>query len=666
MKKSGYVILIILLQILLVWSKTSKNQINPSDLPNYTGAAFESYNGYINFDTKTGTLIHFNIFQPDAHLFYWFFPAKQNKENAPVVLWLNGGPGCASLIGMMLESGPFKFTVVNNQIKINENPFGFNNHANILFFDNPTGAGFSYSNAPFRSVTAVDAAKDMAASLKIFFRELFPEYKNNEFYAFGESYGGKYVISLATELSKDPTINLKGIALGNSWVVPDIQQRVYSKMGYTTGLANYRNYIELNQVDEKCHRLILNNSYHEAQNDQCTPLWLKLIGKAGGFNAYDIRRFGDYEFLDYLIQYFNSDHFKKEAKVYSSGRKEAYYQQCSSVLFKKFGETDFQKSYMNYVPDVLKKYKMLVFSGQFDLRCCVVGTSEWLRVIPWEGRANFNFQKFVPFTVNGVTKGLYKTYSNLTQMVVYGAGHLVPFDQPEAAYNMMVRFTSGKPYNETCQSEPCSPAECPFKCTNHGKCSNGICTCNPGFSGSDCSIYTGTLTFGNSQRHFGLLFGKQPHVYNFDLASSSLSVSGLIDFHVNLRKISNYGKIHIYIGGGDKYITPDETSVDTLLAQFPFHNLEDTFYKQLFVNEIASYQKLTMMIINGVDTEATYEVQYSGKASGLPYDYVLILLSTILISTITVAVILGFYVTVKVAQTNALNRQVTTLRGSEE
>jgi hypothetical protein len=60
------------------------------------------------------------------------------------------------------------------------------------------------------------------------------------------------------------------------------------------------------------------------------------------------------------------------------------------------------------------------FSGQFDLRCCVVGTSEWLRVVPWPGRPNFNYMKFSPFNINGVTKGLYKTYDNLTQMVVYG------------------------------------------------------------------------------------------------------------------------------------------------------------------------------------------------------------------------------------------------------
>jgi carboxypeptidase C (cathepsin A) len=69
--------------------------------------------------------------------------------------------------------------------------------------------------------------------LKIFFG-LFPEFKNNEFYAFGESYGGKYVISLATLLAKEPTINLKGIALGNSWVVPVGSFLLFKQKGHST------------------------------------------------------------------------------------------------------------------------------------------------------------------------------------------------------------------------------------------------------------------------------------------------------------------------------------------------------------------------------------------------------------------------------------------------
>merc|ERR1711988_686309 len=41
----------------------------------------------------------------DKNYFYWMFEARENPKNAPLVLWLTGGPGCSSEIALFAENG---------------------------------------------------------------------------------------------------------------------------------------------------------------------------------------------------------------------------------------------------------------------------------------------------------------------------------------------------------------------------------------------------------------------------------------------------------------------------------------------------------------------------------------------------------------------------------
>jgi len=61
-------------------------------------------------------------------------------ERERTLIWLNGGPGCSSLDGALLELGPYR---ANPNGTLYPNPGAWNQKMNVLFLDQPVGTGFS-------------------------------------------------------------------------------------------------------------------------------------------------------------------------------------------------------------------------------------------------------------------------------------------------------------------------------------------------------------------------------------------------------------------------------------------------------------------------------------------------------------------------------------------
>jgi len=74
-------------------------------------------------------------------LHYIFVESLGNVTSDPVVIWLNGGPGCSSLLGAFSENGPFVFD--DGQDYIKPNNYSWNARANLLYIESPAHVGFS-------------------------------------------------------------------------------------------------------------------------------------------------------------------------------------------------------------------------------------------------------------------------------------------------------------------------------------------------------------------------------------------------------------------------------------------------------------------------------------------------------------------------------------------
>ncbi|CAK7340280.1 unnamed protein product [Dovyalis caffra] len=173
-------------------------------LPGQPRVSFQQYAGYVIVDENQ-----------DRALFYYFVEAESDPASKPLVLWLNGGPGCSSVgAGAFSEHGPFRPSGGGSLVR---NDYSWNKEANMLYLESPAGVGFSYSaNKSFYDlVNDTITAQDNFVFLQNWFLK-FPEYKNRDLFITGESYGGHYVPQLAFLVVKSGLkFNLKGIALGN-------------------------------------------------------------------------------------------------------------------------------------------------------------------------------------------------------------------------------------------------------------------------------------------------------------------------------------------------------------------------------------------------------------------------------------------------------------------
>ncbi|KAG2245940.1 hypothetical protein Bca52824_085568 [Brassica carinata] len=381
-----------------------------------------------------------------ARMFYFFFESRKNKKDAPVVIWLTGGPGCSSELAMFYENGPFK---IDKNMSLSWNEYGWDQASNLLYVDQPVGTGFSYTTD--KSDIRHDekgVSDDLYDFLQAFFAE-HPKLTNNDFFITGESYAGHYIPAFAARVHKGNKakeglhINLKGFAIGNGLTNPALQYPAYPDYALEMGLITQSEHDRLKKIVPLCELSIKlcgtdGTVSCLASYLVCNTLFSGVINHAGGVNYYDIRKKCEgslcYDFSD-MEKFLNLQSVRK-----SLGVGDIEFVSCSTSVYQAMLQ-DWMRNLEVGIPTLLEDgINLLVYAGEYDLICNWLGNSRWVNAMEWSGQENFKATNEVPFVVDGKEAGKLKSYGQLSFLKVHDAGHMVPMDQPEAALKMLKRW----------------------------------------------------------------------------------------------------------------------------------------------------------------------------------------------------------------------------------
>jgi len=407
------------------------SQVN--GIGNYT-----SYSGYFTVNSTYG-----------SNMFFWFFPSQNKKLDAPVAVWLQGGPGGSSMFGLFTENGPFY--VSSDGKKLLPTPFTWNSDFSMIYIDNPVGTGFSFTTDKAGFCTDQICVGDNLYSLITQFFQVFPDYAKNDFYITGESYAGKYIPSFAYKIYQmnqhtSTKVNLKGIAIGDGAMDPINQFVGYSDLLYYIGLADERERAVIRSYEGRILEGIASGDYvraflafDEFLNGDFFPYPTYFYNITGNNNYFNFLNpvYPNNPFSDFL----NDNAVRAAIHVGTV----PYFEGNSTV--EQYLIHDWMKSVAPILPPLLENYKVLIYNGQVDVILGPSLTEKFLRILPWSGRDAYNAADKKVWKLNDNTvAGYVRHVKNFYQIIVLAAGHMVPTDQPHAAYDMITKFVFDRPF----------------------------------------------------------------------------------------------------------------------------------------------------------------------------------------------------------------------------
>uniref|UniRef100_A0A0D3HMD6 Serine carboxypeptidase-like 45 n=1 Tax=Oryza barthii TaxID=65489 RepID=A0A0D3HMD6_9ORYZ len=419
------------LQMLLIAALLHLGSCNGGDrierLPGQPEVSFGQYAGYVGVDDKG-----------QRALFYYFVEAELDPATKPLVLWLNGGPGCSSLgVGAFSENGPFR---PSGQVLV-KNEYSWNKEANVIYLETPAGVGYSYS---------ADAAYYQGVDDKM---------------------TGHYIPQLADVMvefnKKNKIFNLKGIALGNPvlefttdfnsraeyfWshgLISDSTYRIF------TSVCNYSRYVTeyyggsltplcarvMNQVTRETSRFV---DKYDVTLDVCLS---SVLSQSKILTPHQqVGQRIDVCVEDETVNYLNRKDVQEALHAKLIGVKN--WAVCSSVL--EYELLNLQIPTINIVGSLVKSgIRVLVYSGDQDSVIPLTGS----RTLVQNLARDLGLKTSVPYRVwfeGQQVGGWTQVYGDMLSFAtIRGASHEAPFSQPERSLVLFRAFLQGRPLPET-------------------------------------------------------------------------------------------------------------------------------------------------------------------------------------------------------------------------
>jgi vitellogenic carboxypeptidase-like protein len=403
-------------------------------------------------------------------LFFWYVPAMNGDKDAPLLIWLQGGPGGSSLFGMFAEMGPFQ---VEYDGTLKKRPVGWNEKYAMIFIDNPVGAGYSYTETEdgYCTDTKTQVSAQLYEMMQQFYA-VFPEQLANKLFITGESYAGHYVPGLGHYIltqnnqlksgaashsifssisgSIPIQIPLAGVAIGDGWIDPYSHLGAYPDMLFNLGLLDHNEKAVVRDYVTRSQLAIEAGDYYGA-----FTIWDEMInGDIYPYPNYYHNVTGSLDYDNFMNTVEPSDLGYYYSFVTTAATRRGIHagattyggggNQCEMHLL-----DDFMVSFKAEVEDLANNMKVLIYSGQLDVIIGAALTEAMMPLLNWSGSEQFRLAKKSVWRVtpeDTEVAGYAKQYDTLTQVVVRGAGHLVPYDQPERALDMLDKWILDVPF----------------------------------------------------------------------------------------------------------------------------------------------------------------------------------------------------------------------------